>query len=274
MTCKSNIRRNLRSTNVIIHSSSFSASITASKMATITLPSDIVQEVLKFVPYKNATKLVLTSKSWVKPLQIQIKEQRIAIIAEIRRLESSDLGEKQRKIKSDWDELVENERNFCRWADINTNNSMLEQKAAIALQNQRFQTIQANKNATFDRYCAIARKRQPIIDKIESLESKLDQCGKSETERFADLKRRQERYQTAIFVTVVPVTILFIVDIFAIIIAAIEYAEKITLTLSFYIFLIVSVIIVVLLFIIRKLGSVDDKLQLKVDRYENKKYID
>ncbi|KAI1700117.1 hypothetical protein Ddc_18227 [Ditylenchus destructor] len=151
--------------------------VTASKMATITLPSDVILDVLKFVPYENATKLVLTSKSWVKPLQVQLKEQRIAIVAEIRRLESSDLKEKHREIKSNWDDLVWNEEELCQGAYIKTADSILEQTAAIALFNQRLQTIQADRNAIFDQYCAIAQKRQPIIDKIESLESKLDQCG-------------------------------------------------------------------------------------------------
>ncbi|KAI1703068.1 hypothetical protein DdX_15127 [Ditylenchus destructor] len=168
-------------------------------MSTITLPSEVILDVLKFVPYENATKLVLTSKNWAKPLQIQLKEQRIAIIAEIRHLEngleSSGLGKKHRKIKSVWDGLMQDEaelhQNF--WDYINRDyikNSISEQTAQSALFNQRLQTIQTDRNAAYDQYCAIARKRQPIIDKIESLESKLDQCRMPETENYAYLKRR------------------------------------------------------------------------------------
>ncbi|KAI1701646.1 hypothetical protein DdX_15991 [Ditylenchus destructor] len=173
-------------------------------MSTITLPSEVILEVLKFVPYENATKLVQTSKSWAKPLQIQLKEQRIAIIAEIQRLESSDLGEKHREIKSVWDGLVEKEEKLCQSysAYINRGKSISEQKAAPALFNRRQQAIQRNQNDACQQYKAIARKRQPIIDKIESLESKLDQCRKPETERIAVLKRRQERYLAAIQIAI------------------------------------------------------------------------
>ncbi|KAI1691750.1 hypothetical protein Ddc_24068 [Ditylenchus destructor] len=181
------------------------------KMATIILPSDVLLDVFKFVPYENATKLVLTSKNWVKLLQVQLKEQRIAIVAEIRRLESSDLGEKHREINAHWNVLVRNEKQLC--ADLKTtvfnSNGIQEQTDAIDLFNQRIRAAQADRNDAYNQICANARKRKPIIDQIENLESKLDQCGESETERFAELERRKKRYSTALYKTGKPARVDF-----------------------------------------------------------------
>ncbi|KAI1703075.1 hypothetical protein DdX_15134 [Ditylenchus destructor] len=226
-------------------------------MSTITLPSEVILDVLKFVPYENATKLVLTSKNWAEQLQIQLKEQRVAIIAEIRRLEngleSSDLGEKHREIKSVWDGLVQDEaelhRNFGNYFGAYMY-SISEQTAQSALFNQRLQIIQADRNAAYDQYCAIARKRQPLIYKLESLESKLNQCGKPETESFDDLKRRTKCYYKAMSVISFSVLMLFsvgfLIIIAAILIIIIDFVKEGTSSLGYHTLLIVSGIVVVL----------------------------
>ncbi|KAI1702702.1 hypothetical protein Ddc_16953 [Ditylenchus destructor] len=49
----------------------------------------VIFEVLKFIPYENARKLLTTHKSWLSPLTAQLEKQKKAITVEIERLEES-----------------------------------------------------------------------------------------------------------------------------------------------------------------------------------------
>ncbi|KAI1697340.1 hypothetical protein Ddc_19775 [Ditylenchus destructor] len=49
----------------------------------------VIFEVLKFIPYENARKLLTTHKSWLAPLTAQLEKQKKAITVEIERLEGS-----------------------------------------------------------------------------------------------------------------------------------------------------------------------------------------
>ncbi|KAI1716786.1 hypothetical protein Ddc_10363 [Ditylenchus destructor] len=49
----------------------------------------VIFEVLKFIPYENARKLLTTHKSWLAPLTAQLEKQKKAITVEIASLEES-----------------------------------------------------------------------------------------------------------------------------------------------------------------------------------------
>lgn len=136
--------------------------------------------------------------------------------------------------------------------------------------------LQANRNAAFDQYCAIARKRQPLIDKIESLESKLNQCGKPETESFDDLKRRKMCNYKAMCVIFFSVLMLFVFGFFAILIIIIDFVKEGTSSLGYHTLLIVSGIVVVLSLsynFASKVANGYEKLTVKMDRYESKNCV-
>ncbi|KAI1700703.1 hypothetical protein DdX_16565 [Ditylenchus destructor] len=53
------------------------------------IQTDVISEVLEFIPFENARNLLTTHKSWLAPLMAQLERQRKAITAEIERLEES-----------------------------------------------------------------------------------------------------------------------------------------------------------------------------------------
>ncbi|KAI1698417.1 hypothetical protein DdX_17911 [Ditylenchus destructor] len=247
-------------------------------MATISLPNEVLLEVLKFVPYENATKLVQTSKSWAKLLQVQLNEQQIAIKTEIRRLESTDLGEEYRKFKSSYKRLVDDESQLIEnfKAGIKDAFGISAQNDAIAEFNQRLQAIQNDKNAARIQYRPNARKRQPIIDKIERLESKLDHSRKPET--LADLEFRRMSYeQDMCMMRLLGLIVLGAITLIAITLIRYltdgeelpEYSVRLAIVSGIGL----AVVLLLLVLAYQKLNVVYDKLVLKESRYENRKYI-
>ncbi|KAI1696717.1 reverse transcriptase (RNA-dependent DNA polymerase) domain-containing protein [Ditylenchus destructor] len=158
-------------------------------MATISLPSEVLLEVLKFVPYENAMDLVQTSKSWAKLLQDQLKERQEAMKTEIGRLED-DLGEKYREYKSTFQRLVDDENRISD--DFKTNvaraSGISQQKSAIALFNHHLQAIQNRKPRSDTLFCAdfsnlfTSLPHEDIIDAIMYLTTRTfeAQNGKKE----------------------------------------------------------------------------------------------
>ncbi|KAI1691872.1 hypothetical protein DdX_21590 [Ditylenchus destructor] len=122
------------------------------------------------------------------------------------------------------------------------------------------------KDVAYKQYCANARK--PIIDKIERLESKLDQCRKPDAEILADLERRRMRYGIAKIVTVSLVLVVLLTGAVAIIALLIGYPTDWEKLLSIVSGIGLTVVLPLLILTLMKLEGVYDELEVKASRYK------